>query len=320
MRKKISAIIICILFFGTVTTALGVINCYYPKKIDSSGTIEIIDQQQITDCGYGCPFFSNLWLAQGFTPILVTITRAELKLFKSGNIDSDITLSIRSSLTGSDLTSVTIDGNEVSGNIKWIEFDFTDIIIIPNQMYYIVCRTSGGSVVNYYCCLFQINNPYQGGEVWGSLNSGGTWEIIEYPGYPDPDGCFKIYGLDDTPNIPKIEGPAQGTEGIEYTYRFSTVDPDNHDLFYYIIWDDNTNSGWLGPYSSGEEIFLTHSWSEKGKYIILAIAKDVYGAESEWGEFEVEIPRNRVTYKSFLVRIFEQLPTHILSLLRFFLE
>lgn len=320
MWKKITAIIICMLFFGTATTALGEFKRYNTRLINTTGTIEVVDQQQITDCGYGCPFFSNLWLAQSFTPTLETISRAELKLFKSGDIESDITLSIRSSLTGSDLTSVTIPGNEVSENSKWIIFDFTDINITPYQMYYIVCRTSGGSVVNYYCCLFQINNPYQGGEVWGSLNSGETWEIIEYPGYPDPDGCFKIYGLDETPDIPKIEGPSQGTEGIEYTYKFSAIDPENHDIFYYIIWDDNTNSGWLGPYSSGEEISLTHSWSKKGKYTILAIAKDVYGAESEWGEFEVEIPRNRATYNSLLIRLLEKFPPKILTLLRFFLE
>jgi hypothetical protein len=320
MWKKITAIIICILFSGTAITALGEINYYHQKQIDGSDTIEIIDQQQITDCGEGCPFFSNLWLAQGFTPTLEKISKAQLKLFKIGDIESDITLSIRSSLTGSDLTSISIPGNQVSGYSKWIEFDFPDITVIPNQMYYMVCRTPGGSVVNLYCCLFQIDNPYPYGEVWGSLNSGGTWEIIEYPGYPDPDGCFKIYGLDETPNIPNIEGPSQGDEGIEYTYKFSAIDPENHDLFYYILWGDNTNSGWLGPYSSGEEISLTHSWSKKGKYKILAIAKDVYGAESEWGDFEVEIPRNRVTYNSLLTKLFEKFPIQILSLLRFFLR
>jgi len=320
MWKKFAAIIIFTIFFGTATTALGEFKIYNPRLINNTGIIEVVDQQQITDCGYGCPFFSNLWLAQGFTPTLETITRAELKLFKSGDIESDITLSIKSSLSGSDLTSVTIPGNEVSGYSKWIEFDFTDISINPDNMYYIVCRTSGGSVVNYYCCLFQTNNPYQGGEVWGSLNSGGTWEIIEYPGYPDPDGCFKIYGLDETPNIPNIKGPSKGSKEIEYTYKFSAVDPENHEIFFNIVWGDNTNTGWIGPYSSGEEISLTHSWFEKGKYKILAKAKDVYGAESEWGDFEVEIPRNRATYNSLLAKLIEQFPPKILSLLRFFLE
>jgi len=215
-------------------------------------------------------------------------------------------LSIRSTLTGSDLTSVSIAGSQVSEYSKWIEFDFTDISIIPNQMYYLVCRTPGGSAINYYCCLFQINNPYQGGEVWGSLNSGATWDIIEYPGYPDPDGCFKIYGLDQTPNIPNIDGPPQGNEGIEYTYKFSAIDPENHDVFYFVVWGDNTNTGWLGPYSSGKEILLTHTWTKKGRYSIIAKAKDVYDVEGDWGEFEVEIPRNKAIYNSMLLRFFER--------------
>jgi len=162
MWKKILVIIICLLFSGLVSTALGEKNNYNfntfedtYKNIGNLGTIEVIDQQQIFDCGEGCPFFSNLWLAQGFTPTLETITKAELKLFKAGGITSDIILSIRSTLTGSDLTSVSISGSQVSGTSKWIEFDFTDLSLTPNQMYYIVCRTSGGSIVDYYCCRFE---------------------------------------------------------------------------------------------------------------------------------------------------------------------
>ncbi len=306
MWKKIIVIIVCILIIGIAPTTLGYIKNYNSNPIEKIGDVEVIDQQQITDCGKGCPFFSYLWLAQGFTPTLETISRAELKLFKVGTIESDILFSIRSSLTGSDLTSVSVSGGQVAGYGKWIEFDFSDISVNPDQMYYIVCRTSGGSMVNYYCCLFQINNPYPGGEVWGSLNSGATWEVIEYPGYPDPDGCFKVYGLDESPNIPEIDGPTQGNEGVEYTYKFSATDPEDHDVFYHVVWGDNTNTGWLGPYSSGEEISLNHSWVEKGKYQILAKAKDAYGVEGEWGEFEIEIPRNRLTFNSIFLKLIER--------------
>ncbi|KYK26613.1 hypothetical protein AYK20_03565 [Thermoplasmatales archaeon SG8-52-1] len=306
MLKKIIVLIVLILIIGTVSSAFGKINNFKSRIIEEVGIVEVIDQQQLIDCGYGCPFFSYLWLAQGFTPTLETITRVELKLFKVGTIDSDILLSVRSSLTGSDLTSVLVSGDLVSGSGNWIDFDFPDISITPDQMYYIVCRTSGGSMVNYYCCLFQINNPYAGGEVWGSLNSGATWEIIEYPGYPDPDGCFKVYGLDSSPDIPEIDGPAQGGEGIEYTYKFSASDPDDHDIFYFVSWGDNTDSGWQGPYSSGQEISMTHSWTEKGKYTIIAQAKDVYGVQSEWGDFEMEIPRVRAFFNYFLTRLIER--------------
>ncbi|KYK28367.1 hypothetical protein AYK20_01290 [Thermoplasmatales archaeon SG8-52-1] len=307
MNNKIIAIIICILFMGTVCSAYAKTknnsitkneNIFSEFKIIESrylDTIEVIDQKQTTDCGYGCPFFSNLWLAQGFIPTLETITRVELNLFKEGSITSDITLSIRSDLMGSDLTSVTIDGSQVYEYSNWIDFDFTDIDIITGEMYYIVCRTTGGSVINYYCCLFQVNNPYSGGEVWGSLNSGASWEIIEYPGYPDPDGCFITYGLDEAPNIPNINGPAKGKPGNEYTYKISTIDPEGHDVLYYIEWGDNTNSGWLGPYNSGEEISIKHTWINPGTYTIRAKAKDIYQAtSSDWGFFTVIMPKDKL--------------------------
>jgi hypothetical protein len=306
LLKKIIVIIASILIIGSVSNASGQINDYYSNPIEKVGVAEVVDQQQTTDCGKGCPFFSYLWLAQGFTPTLKTITRVELKLFKAGNINSDILLSIRSSLTGSDLTSVSVSGNQVAGYAKWIEFDFTDVSISPNQMYYIVCRTSGGSIVDYYCCLYQINNPYSGGEVWGSLNSGATWEIIEYPGYPDPDGCFIQYGLDESPDIPDIDGPSQGKQGEELTYKFQTTDPEDHEVFYSIDWGDGTNSGWQGPFNSGEEISLSHSWSAKGEYTIRAQAKDVYDVVSEWGEFELEIPRFKINFNTLFSKIIER--------------
>ncbi|MCD6108537.1 MAG: hypothetical protein J7J89_03585, partial [Thermoplasmata archaeon] len=49
-------------------------------------------------------------------------------------------------------------------------------------------------------------------------------------------------------------------------------------------WGDGTNSGWLGPYNSGETVEASHSWSEKGEYSIKVKAKDINGLESEWSD------------------------------------
>ena len=306
MLRKIMVIIICVLFFGITCNVLGASTINNQKQVKNLAPIEVIDQQQTTDCGAGCPFFNYLWLAQGFTPKLDTITKVELKLFKGGNPTSDIVVSIRSALTGSDLTSVTLDGGQVSVYAKWFELDFIDIDIVPNQMYYIVCRTPGGSAINYYCCSFQINNPYSGGEVWGSLNSGGTWEIIEYPGYPDPDGCFITYGLDESPNKPIIDGSASGNAGTEYTYTISATDPENHDVYYNVDWGDSTSTGWKGPYYSGEEITFKHTWHNQGEYTIAAKAKDIYDAEGPEATLKVTMPRNKIINNPF----FEFLQNH----------
>jgi len=94
-------------------------------------------------------------------------------------------------------------------------------------------------------------------------------------------------------NAPTISGPVRPKEGIEYEYAFETTDPNGDTVYYYIEWGGYSNVGeWIGPYSSGEQIILTHTWN-KGTYTIKAKAKDVYDQESEWGYLEVSIPVNQ---------------------------
>jgi len=95
------------------------------------------------------------------------------------------------------------------------------------------------------------------------------------------------------PNIPDITGPTNGNTGTEYDYKFSTTDPNIDDVYFYIKWGDGNTVEWDGPYSSGEEITLSHKWNSKGKWIIQAKAKDEDGKESDWGSLEVNIPRSR---------------------------
>ncbi len=111
------------------------------------------------------------------------------------------------------------------------------------------------------------------------------------------------------PNAPTINGPVRPTEGIEYEYTFETTDPNGDDVYYYIEWGEYSNVGeWIGPYSSGEQIILTHTWN-KGTYTIKAKAKDVYDQESEWGYLEVSVPVNQqVDMHPLFQRILERFP------------
>jgi outer membrane protein assembly factor BamB len=103
------------------------------------------------------------------------------------------------------------------------------------------------------------------------------------------------------PDIPSIEGPAKGNTETKYDYTFRSSDPEGLHIWYYINWDDGEDTGWIGPYDSGVEIVRSHKWSEKGTFIIKCRAKDPYGAESNWAEFDVEIPRTRaISYHWFL--------------------
>jgi len=120
----------------------------------------------------------------------------------------------------------------------------------------------------------------------------------------------QISSMNLPPETPDIDGPASGKPGITYTYNIITTDPENDNIYYYVDWGEGNNSGWIGPYASGEEAILNFTWAKKGTYIIKAKAKDIYGAESDWGTLEVKIPRlkNRPLLYNIIERIIQRLP------------
>ena len=83
-----------------------------------------------------------------------------------------------------------------------------------------------------------------------------------------------------TPNTP--DGPTSGKIGESYTFFSSTIDLENDQVFYLFDWDDGTDSGWLGPFDSGDECSASHIWDEKGIYSLRVKAKDVNDIESDW--------------------------------------
>ena len=318
MIKKTLLCILCFVCVGLGNSVYG-ISVEEPVLSDSmklnacSDGVEVVDQLQTSSAGLGCPFFGYLWLAQGFQPGLESLTRLEVYLFKVGTLTSPITISIRDSLTGSDLTSATVDGSLVSTSSKWIMFDVSDISLIPGNQYYLVIRTSGGSIITYYCAIFDTDNPYNGGEAWGSINYGSTWALIEeyYPEYPDPDACFKTYGFDEAPEIPVIDGTLDGKIGVEYQYTVLSTDTEEHAVMYFVDWGDGSDTGWIGPYDSGEQVIQSHQWSKKGSYTIKVKARDSYLVESEWGTLVVSMP----TPVPLLYRMYSWIFDFLLSLL-----
>lgn len=91
-------------------------------------------------------------------------------------------------------------------------------------------------------------------------------------------------GQNHPPGTPSLSGPAHGTSGILYNYTVSATDSDGDDIFYFVDWGDQMNSGWVGPFTSGTPMTFNHSWIPKGSYIIKAKAKDSHGLESSWSE------------------------------------
>jgi len=96
---------------------------------------------------------------------------------------------------------------------------------------------------------------------------------------------------DNRPSKPTITGPNNGKIGNIYDYSFVSTNSNEDDLWYFIDWGDDTNTGWIGPYPSSAYVNQSHSWSKKGTYNIKCKVKDAYNVESEWGELKVTMPR-----------------------------
>lgn len=98
--------------------------------------------------------------------------------------------------------------------------------------------------------------------------------------------------VNNPPSTTIIDGTTNGNPGIEYQYNFTAIDPDGDDIYYNISWGDGNNTGWIGPYSSGEKIIRNHSWNQRGIYLVQAAAKDENGLVGSYGTLTVTIPRS----------------------------
>ena len=107
-------------------------------------------------------------------------------------------------------------------------------------------------------------------------------EEVHYPLKP-----VAPYGPSDLNNIKK---------GKEYTFKSYTTDPDGDDVYYMFesmnYWGDVMyNSGWLGPYHSGDVVNTTLSFHTRELYYVRVIAKDIHNEVSPRSEntgFQVE--------------------------------
>jgi len=105
-----------------------------------------------------------------------------------------------------------------------------------------------------------------------------------------------------------IDGETNGKVGVEYDYTFVTTDPDGNDVYYHVNWGDGTLPIVYGPYVSGENATVTHTWHWRGTYTIEAFAEDIYGANSDWGYLEVTMPMNQQSSNLWLLQWLKRFP------------
>ena len=104
----------------------------------------------------------------------------------------------------------------------------------------------------------------------------------------DPPGYLKV----NTPpyQTAKPNGVSQGKTEKEYTFTCRAKDAEGDNIYYLFEWGDNSNTGWLGPYTSEETVQASHSWSETGTYKIKVKVKDSHGNQGDWYAFtEIKI-------------------------------
>lgn len=313
-HKKLLGLFICLSLVLTISSLVhsdvnleGMKPDYTGKEINhgiglSTDTdSEVLDQKQDEMCGISYGVYPPWEFAQSFKPTLTTLTRVSLCLGKGeatpDNIE--ITVSIKKNLVETDLTHVTRSSTILAATKpEWIDFDFPDITITPENTYYIIIKTSTGSDKGTISWHYQYSDPYPRGSAWGSQDNGFEWFILEKYFWDFVDFTFRSYGLNFSPGIPTIQGTGEGKPRTPYPYIFSAIDPEGYNISYFIDWGDGTNSEWLGPYPSGTEITANHTWNKKKTYTVMAKARDMHGYESDWATLDVsmhkktEIPMN----------------------------
>jgi len=122
-------------------------------------------------------------------PSMSTLSQVDVLMAKRGGFTGDLTVSIRSALSGADLASVVVPAGSIGDVAGWVEVDLPDISVSVGQTYYIVVRTVGGSSSSCYLWSFGYGTSYTSGVFSFTSNAGSSW--LEYSLY---DFCFKTYG------------------------------------------------------------------------------------------------------------------------------
>ena len=114
---------------------------------------------------------------------------------------------------------------------------------------------------------------------------------------------FTTFITTHRPDAPSIKGPSEGITGESYKFSATTNEPDGENIYYFFDWEDGTDSGWLGPFDSGETVNVTHIWNKQNNYYVKVRAKDEHGITSDWGTLKINIPRNRKIIISNLLQM-----------------
>ena len=126
---------------------------------------DIIDQEQ-DQGGFEFIIYGDRWAAQSFIPDGDSLSRLEVLLRKQGSPSSGVTVSIRSSISGVDIDSVTIPSGSIPSTADWVIVPVSSIALTPGNSYSVVMSSSGGSASSCYKWSFGYGTPYSDGDLY----------------------------------------------------------------------------------------------------------------------------------------------------------
>jgi len=98
-------------------------------------------------------------------------------------------------------------------------------------------------------------------------------------------------------NIPPLKparpsGKENGQRNVEYDYSTIVIDENEDSVYVKFDWGDEISNNWIGPFKSGENITLTHTWNKENDYTIRVKAIDdpnddgdlTDGNETDWSD------------------------------------
>ena len=159
---------------------------------------DILDQEQ-TEGGAEWNINAALTLAQSFKPSLDVLSKIKVLLKKqSGDSSNLIYISIRETIDGDDLTTISLNAEQISFDYSWKEFDIPDISVNVDETYYIIIEIPTNNN-NHIKIKASGSNSYSEGSTWMYWPMMNTWQE-----QTNVDITFKTYSTNGIVNSPPV--------------------------------------------------------------------------------------------------------------------
>jgi len=225
MRRIISFGVVVVVLGGLLSTSIvcGEQICGQPRMKATTVLYDELDQSQtvyvngtIVPVGRIQIFESvlTLMIAQSFVPTKEVLTRVELYMGKNATASYPLVVGIRDNLTHQNLVETQLGPDQFTGNLTWIEFNFEDLWVNPEQSYFIVAATKNATDNYYGWAASNHSDAYPNGVAYWSIDNGSSWQGSVTAAQPQTspphdvqsprdengtfDMCFKTFGLRET--------------------------------------------------------------------------------------------------------------------------